>query len=123
MATDASVEASLAARMAAGLSAATGSELHLLTVSQDEPEKVISGASREVEEAGGKVTQTYSCDASFADWIDAEIVSTAEELAADLIVVGSRGRRALKRALMGSVSASVVRHAHCPVLVVRKQSS
>lgn len=118
VATDASVEAALAARMAAGLSAATGSELHLLTVSQDEPEKVLSGASREVEEAEGKVTETYSCDA-FAGRIDAEIVSTAEELAADLIIVGSRGLGALKRALLGSVSDSVVRHAHCSVLVAR----
>lgn len=116
VATDASVEASLAARMAAGLSAATGSELHLLTVSQDEPEKVLLGASREVERAGGKVTETYSYDA-FAGRIDAEIVATTEELAADLIVVRSRGLGALKRALLGSVSASVARHAHCPVLV------
>ncbi len=36
-----------------------------------------------------------------------------------LVVLGSRGLGPLKRALMGSVSLSVVRHAHCPVLVVR----
>jgi nucleotide-binding universal stress UspA family protein len=35
--------------------------------------------------------------------------------------VGSRGLGGVKRALMGSVSDSVVRHAHCPVLVVRKE--
>ena len=47
------------------------------------------------------------------------ITGVAEEIGADLIVVGSRGLGGLKRALMGSVSESVVRHAHCPVLVMR----
>jgi nucleotide-binding universal stress UspA family protein len=51
---------------------------------------------------------------------DAEIVGLAEELGAGLIVLGSRGLGTLRRALMGSVSDSVVRHAHCPVLVVRE---
>lgn len=118
VATDASVEAALAARMAAGLSAASGSELHLLTVDQEEPETVLSEASREVEGVGGEVTQTHSRDLSTGR-IDGEIVAAAEDLGADLIVVGSRGRGALKRALIGSVSDSVVRHAHCSVLVVR----
>jgi nucleotide-binding universal stress UspA family protein len=43
----------------------------------------------------------------------------AEEIEAGLIVMGSRGRGGLRRALMGSVSDSVVRYAHCPVMVVR----
>jgi nucleotide-binding universal stress UspA family protein len=43
----------------------------------------------------------------------------AEEIGADLIVIGSRGFGGLKRALLGNVADSVVRHAHCPVLVVR----
>ncbi len=43
--------------------------------------------------------------------------STAE--GADLIVVGSRGRGAVGRFLIGSVSDHVVRHATCPVMVVR----
>ncbi|HSK84466.1 MAG TPA: universal stress protein, partial [Rubrobacter sp.] len=52
---------------------------------------------------------------------DAEIVGLAGKLGAGLIVLGSRGLGPLKRALMGSVSDSVVRHAHCPVLVVRPE--
>ncbi len=48
-----------------------------------------------------------------------QIVNLAEEIRAGLIVVGSRGRSGIRRALMGSVSDSVVHHAHCPVLVVR----
>ncbi|MBX6765035.1 MAG: universal stress protein, partial [Rubrobacteraceae bacterium] len=50
---------------------------------------------------------------------DVEIVAVAEEIGADLVVVGSRGLGGLRRTLMGSVSDSVVRHAHCSVLVVR----
>src|SRR5829696_5358047 len=44
--------------------------------------------------------------------VEREIVHLAEELGAGLIVMGSRGRRGMRRALMGSVSDSVVRHAH-----------
>ena len=44
---------------------------------------------------------------------------TSEELGVGMIVLGSRGLGAVSRALMGSVSDSVVRHAHCPVFVVR----
>jgi nucleotide-binding universal stress UspA family protein len=49
-----------------------------------------------------------------------EVVALAEEIGAGLIVMGSRGRGGIRRALMGGVSDSVVRHAHCPVLVVRE---
>lgn len=47
------------------------------------------------------------------------IVDSATQRKADLIVMGTHGRRGLKRALMGSVAEAVIRHAHCPVLVVR----
>jgi nucleotide-binding universal stress UspA family protein len=42
----------------------------------------------------------------------------AEELGASAIVIGSRGRGGLKRALLGSVSDQVVRNSPCPVVVV-----
>lgn len=38
---------------------------------------------------------------------------------AELIVVGTHGRRGFQRALLGSVAEAIVRHAPCPVLVVR----
>jgi nucleotide-binding universal stress UspA family protein len=47
-----------------------------------------------------------------------EILSVAEEVGADLIVVGTHGRRGLTRALLGSVSESVLRDSKVPVLVV-----
>jgi nucleotide-binding universal stress UspA family protein len=37
-----------------------------------------------------------------------------------MIVMGSRGQGRIRRALMGSVSESVVRNAHCPTTIVRE---
>ncbi len=48
------------------------------------------------------------------------IVEKAEEMKADLIIVGSHGYSRWERLLLGSVSDSVVHHAPCSVLVVRK---
>ena len=48
------------------------------------------------------------------------IVLAAEELAADLIVMGTHGRRGFRRALLGSVAEGVVRAAPCPVLTIRQ---
>lgn len=50
------------------------------------------------------------------------IAAAAEAEAADLVVVGTRGRSGAERMLLGSVSDHVVRHAQCPVLVVRPSS-
>jgi nucleotide-binding universal stress UspA family protein len=47
------------------------------------------------------------------------IVDYAAKWAADLIVVGSHGRKGLDRFLMGSVAESVTRHARCSVMIVR----
>lgn len=47
-----------------------------------------------------------------------EILRMAEEVEADLIVAGTHGRTGLSWLLAGSVATSVLRRAHCPVLVV-----
>lgn len=47
------------------------------------------------------------------------ILEEAEEWGADLIVLGSHGRRGWKRFWLGSVSQAVVTHAHCSVEIVR----
>ena len=47
------------------------------------------------------------------------INQTAKEVHADLIVMGTHGRRGVSRALLGSVAENVVRTAPCPVLTVR----
>lgn len=49
------------------------------------------------------------------------IVEYARLTRADLLVIATRGRTGLSRALLGSVAESVVRHAPCPVLVVRAE--
>jgi universal stress protein A len=49
-----------------------------------------------------------------------DIVKTAEEEGADLIVMGTHGRTGLMRVLMGSVTEAVMRHAPCPVLTIRQ---
>ena len=49
----------------------------------------------------------------------AEIVRVASEHEVDLIVVSSHGRTGLGRIIFGSTAEAVVRHASCPVLVVK----
>jgi nucleotide-binding universal stress UspA family protein len=142
LASDGSEEAARAARTAIELSENLGAELHLVYVGHmpyvfyESPgawaldrdlqrrmeERMEEGAItrlegelRRIREAGGKVAQAHAK----VGRPDAEIVNLAEELAADLIVVGSRGLGPLKRALMGSVSESVLHHAHTSVLVAR----
>ena len=47
------------------------------------------------------------------------ILETASSVEADLIVMGSHGRRGLEKLVLGSVAAQVLAHAHLPILVVR----
>ena len=77
--------------------------------------EVLDEEVQRVRSAGGTVAQTHLMTGE----VSREIVHLAEDMRAGLIVMGSRGRGGMRRALMGSVSDSVVRHAHCPVLVVR----
>ena len=148
LATDGSEDALFAARTAVNLANKTSSELHVVYVeemprrfsSASEPssleemidpefeEKMRQHAQaaasqlleeqvQKIKEADGQIAQAH---AKFGR-PDAEIVHLAEELDAGIVVVGSRGQGGLRRALLGSVSDSVVRHAHCPVLIVRKE--
>jgi nucleotide-binding universal stress UspA family protein len=52
-----------------------------------------------------------------------EIVRVARERDIDLIIISSHGRTGWGRILFGSTAESVVRHAHCPVLVVKPKGS
>jgi nucleotide-binding universal stress UspA family protein len=74
---------------------------------------------RNLRIAGGTVAGAHLRIGEVAE----EVVGLAEELEVDLIVVGARGRNVIARALMGSVSDSVVRQARCPVVVARSQET
>jgi len=52
-----------------------------------------------------------------------EIVDYVAELQADMIIMPSHGRSGISRLLLGSVTERVLRLAHCPVLVLKKQES
>jgi nucleotide-binding universal stress UspA family protein len=132
LATDGSEDAALATKAAIDLSNQSGAKLHVVyvgpsSITQSPTEYRAAAQERldelvkEVEEAGGDITETHlMIDDSQTPGNEAEhIVGVAEELGSDLIVIGSRGLSGMKRLLMGSVSESVVRHAHCPVLVMR----
>jgi nucleotide-binding universal stress UspA family protein len=141
LATDGSEEAELAALKAVELADASDSELHVVHVGvvpnflvsypgtvgyerrlyeqiEEESRQLLRKESWRVKAAGGTVAGAHLRMGAVA----LEIVALAEELGADLIVMGSRGLGGVRRALMGSVSDSVVRHAHCPVLVVRPEN-
>ena len=139
LATDGSKDAELATTTALDLANSTSSELHIVLVEEPayayvdpsgypffidaELEHELEQQARmrldaEVEKirsARGAVAEAHLRVGAAA----AEIVDLAEEIGARLIVMGSRGLGGIRRALMGSVSDSVVRDAHCPVLVVR----
>ena len=132
LATDGSPDATLATQSAIELCENTGSELHLVHVgeylpmffayTEEEPAELQHNAQRLLDEeaeriraAGGRIAETHLRLGRPAE----QIVNLSEELGAGVVVVGSRGLGGLRRALMGSVSDSVVRHAHCPVFVVR----
>lgn len=52
----------------------------------------------------------------------ATVVALAGEVEADLIIAGTHGRTGIRRVVIGSVAESMVRHAHCPVLVMRPKA-
>jgi nucleotide-binding universal stress UspA family protein len=127
LATDGSEEGELAE--------GTGSDLHVVHVklipitppypevldwredlewAEREARKVLDEQVKEVEDAGGTVAGVHVREEQPAE----EIVALTEELGVSLIVVGRRGRGRIRRALAGSVSDWVVRHARRPVLVV-----
>lgn len=50
------------------------------------------------------------------------ILATSDEVGASLIIMGTHGRRGLRRLVEGSVSENVIRRAKVPVMVIRTQS-
>jgi nucleotide-binding universal stress UspA family protein len=138
LATDGSKEAQLATLRAVDLAQRTDSELHVVHVGvvstllvsypgtlgyhgklyeqiQEQSRELLRKESWRVKAAGGTVAGAHLRMGK----VDLEIVGLAKELGADLIVIGCRGHRGIRRAIEGSVSDGVIHHAPCPVLVVR----
>jgi nucleotide-binding universal stress UspA family protein len=136
LATDGSEEATLATQTTTDLGERTGSELHVVHVGERPPthypdrhgyralyeedereaRQLLEAQIEKMKAAGATVAQAHLRIGR----ADEEVVVLAEDLGVDLIAMGGRGLGGARRALMGSVSDSVVRHAHCPVLVARK---
>ena len=138
LATDGSPRAQTAAQTAVDLAKSTDSRLHVVAVGRTfsqavynefyteteagseairrEAQEILDEQVRKIEEAGGTVAIAHL---KMGERRDEAIVHLAEDIGAGLIVMGTRGFSGLKRALMGNVADFVVRHAHCPVLVVR----
>lgn len=121
--------------MAARLSRSPGAELHLIHVidslfEADQAMLAESAAERrarhqqhlahavqQLAEHGVTAPQEHLVEGASENLI----LDVAEKLRADLILVGTHGRKGLNRLLVGSVSEAVTRHAHCPVMVVRQK--
>ena len=136
LATDGSRDAELARTTAVDMANITDPEVHVVTVAPGYPsydirnpavveqlrkqaEDILNEQVEKIEQSGGKVAEKHLRIAE--RYRAQQIVQVAEEIGAGLIVMGSRGLGGVRRALIGSVSDSVVRHAHCPVMVVRPE--
>jgi nucleotide-binding universal stress UspA family protein len=136
VATEGSREAELALTTAADLAKSPDSELHVVHVGElpliyhperhayragyeeheKEAQQLLEAQVDRIEGVGTTEAQAHLRMGR----ADEEIVELAQSIDAGLIVMGSRGQGRLRRALVGSVSESVVRHAHCPVTIVRE---
>jgi nucleotide-binding universal stress UspA family protein len=132
LATDASEEARLATQTAVELAYKTGSELHVVHVGETsvppfytriraeaerKGRKELDEQVRGIEGSGGKVAEAHLRVGE----PEKEILLLAQELETGLVVMGARGKNPVQRYLVGDVAESVFRHAHCPVLVVRRE--
>jgi nucleotide-binding universal stress UspA family protein len=133
--TDGSDPAERAVREAIGIAARDGAKLHIVTAFPDPAmfqERIATGATpvdvnlrdvaesvamRHVHDANekGVEVETHAREGNPAE----AILDTANEVKADLIVVGNRGLSGIKRFLLGSVSQKVSEHADCNVMIVR----
>ncbi len=77
-------------------------------------EEVVKAAAQTIRDTGFTVTTRVERGDP-----KRSIVEIATEWGADLIIIGSHGRKGVDRFLLGGVSEAVSRHAHCSVLIVR----
>ncbi len=93
-----------------------GSVEALRAAAMTRAQDAIRDAERTLADAGLSTSESLSVLLSGPKTI---ILDEAESWGADLIVVGSHGRRGINRLLLGSTSEAVAMHAHCSVEVIR----
>jgi nucleotide-binding universal stress UspA family protein len=120
IATDTSTASQAAEDQAIDLAASLGARLVVLSVVSGAP-SVRSSRQLAVEaivqraRAGGATATGLTWEGDAGE----SIVEASEAESADMIVVGTHERGTVGRLFLGSVSDHVVRHARCPVMVVR----
>jgi nucleotide-binding universal stress UspA family protein len=126
LATDGSKTSAQAARAVAGRPWPEDSEFRVISV--EEPWTIKSSGVRDeknAQEAVGRAQQVLASaglkatGAVLSGNTKQAILQEARKWAAELIVLGSHGRRGFRRFLLGSVSEAVAMNAHCSVVVVR----
>ncbi|RZL96209.1 MAG: universal stress protein [Variovorax sp.] len=83
--------------------------------------KHILGEAKATAQAAGIEADTVLCD-SFAGSVHELVTTEADKWPADLIVLGTHGRRGVGRVVMGSSAEHILRYARVPVLLVRAQA-
>jgi nucleotide-binding universal stress UspA family protein len=97
-----------------GIGPVAGPQVPLTAVMEEEEHAAERLLDEMAAEAGLETAEKRVVSGMAAE----RLADLADEVDAELIVVGSRGRGALKAAFLGSVSASLIGVARCPVLVV-----
>ena len=95
--------------------------IDVLSLLKESGQKVLAQSKAQVEAAGVPV-DTLLVDSPNSRLSD-HVTSVAKEWPAELIVIGTHGRRGIGRVLMGSDAEQVVRHATVPVLLYRASAA
>ena len=138
---DGSFGSAQAVALAEGINWPAGSALHVVSVVEPAalqlvpllgvgtaPERLEQDALEQVQADQGSVVDRLSAPDRTVDAVllrdrpASGLVEQALEFSADLMIVGSRGHGPIASLVLGSVSAEIVDHAPCPVLVARRST-
>jgi nucleotide-binding universal stress UspA family protein len=85
-------------------------------------EEEIAGIAREVETVVHKSAPNATTEVIRAPWVASAILDSAHRVNADLIAMGTHGRKGFTRLMLGSAAEYVVRHATCPVVTLHSDA-
>ena len=138
LATDGSEDSARARNAAVDLARETSSELYVVHVGllspwavpdtlsdaqfgrlRQQAQQVLDSEVEKIQQAGGTIADVHLKMGR----ADVEVVRLSQQIGAGLLVIGNRGQGTIARILLGSDAESIVRHAPCPVMVVREDES